>query len=85
MANNDAFKKNELDEVANETNISTPSQDTDNAVVAITSNSDGVKYIPEPISVQASSSGEFITCILFCDKTSNFVVSRSRLGYIPIL
>ena len=61
MASNDASKKNELDEAANEMNISTPSQDTDNAVVAITSNSDGVKYIPEPISVQASSSGELIT------------------------
>ena len=58
MASNDASKKNELDEAANETNISTPSQDTDNAVVAITSNS-------EPISVQASSSGELITYYVF--------------------
>ena len=79
MANNDTSKINELDEAANETNISTPAQDTDNVVVAITSNSDGVKYIPGPISVQASSSSEFITCILFCDKTANFVVSRLRV------
>ena len=74
MANEDTSNKNEMDRVASETNISTPSQDTDedtnNAVVAITSNSAVDKCIPEP---QASHTGNLL-CI-YSVKVTSYSVS----------
>ena len=85
MANEDTSKKNEMDEVANENNISTPSQATDtdnlagNTVVATTSSSDGDKCIrPEPICTQVSSTGN----AFFSVKVTISSVTSSSSGYI---